>query len=359
MPDPPGADADGCVDHAAALSPPRARTAPRQVLIEDWCQQYPSHSIGALELRPRRRALRQRAATAPSFNFADYGQDGNPVNPCGDPPGGVGATLTPPTAEGGALRAPGLPAPGGRSGRARRRDPARRPGHRRRAARTTRRPATPTPNRRRIIAYGFRNPFRFTFRPGTSEIWVGDVGWNTWEEINRIPDRRRSVHNFGWPCYEGAARQGAYDSARTSTSARRSTPQGAARRAPYFAYNHGDNGRPATTAARPARRRSPASRSTPAPASRPPTTDALFFADYARNCIWVDAQRRQRPARPDDRAGRSRPAPPARSTSQRARTAPSTTSTSTAGRSAGSPTRPATARRPRAIDRHPDPARRR
>ena len=44
-------------------------------------------------------------------------------------------------------------------------------------------------NRRRIVAYGFRNPFRFTFRPGTSEVWIGDVGWNTWEEVNRVrPD---------------------------------------------------------------------------------------------------------------------------------------------------------------------------
>ena len=53
------------------------------------------------------------------------------------------------------------------------------------------------PNARRIIAYGLRNPFRFTFRPGTHELWVGDVGWSTWEEINRISDptdaRRREL----------------------------------------------------------------------------------------------------------------------------------------------------------------------
>ena len=45
-------------------------------------------------------------------------------------------------------------------------------------------------------------------RPGTNELWVGDVGWNTWEEINRIPTPTDAVvENFGWPCYEGVGRQ--------------------------------------------------------------------------------------------------------------------------------------------------------
>ncbi len=66
------------------------------------------------------------------------------------------------------------------------------------------------PNARRIVAYGFRNPFRITVRPGTSEIWVGDVGWNTWEEINRLGSPIDPVvDNFGWPCYEGTGRQAA------------------------------------------------------------------------------------------------------------------------------------------------------
>ena len=49
-------------------------------------------------------------------------------------------------------------------------------------------------NARRIVAYGLRNPFRLAVRPGTDEVWIGDVGWNTWEEINRVQspaDRRR------------------------------------------------------------------------------------------------------------------------------------------------------------------------
>ena len=70
------------------------------------------------------------------------------------------------------------------------------------------------PNARRIIAYGLRNPFRFAFRPGTSELWIGDVGWNEWEEINRIPNPTdAAVENFGWPCYEGNPRQPGYDAA--------------------------------------------------------------------------------------------------------------------------------------------------
>ena len=72
--------------------------------------------------------------------------------------------------------------------------------------------ASSDPNARRIIATGLRNPFRLTFRPGTNELWFGDVGWNNWEEINRIPNATDGVaENFGWPCYEGSGRQSGYD----------------------------------------------------------------------------------------------------------------------------------------------------
>ena len=69
-------------------------------------------------------------------------------------------------------------------------------------------------NARRIIAFGLRNPFRFTFRPGTNEVWIGEVGRGTWEEINRLPDPTDgTAENFGWPCYEGVPRQGGFDGA--------------------------------------------------------------------------------------------------------------------------------------------------
>ena len=65
-------------------------------------------------------------------------------------------------------------------------------------------------NARRIIAYGLRNPYRFTIEPGTNEMWIGDVGFNTWEELNRLVDADAAPRNFGWPCYEGAAVLPAY-----------------------------------------------------------------------------------------------------------------------------------------------------
>ncbi len=55
-------------------------------------------------------------------------------------------------------------------------------------------------------AYGVRNDFRFNFKPGTNVIFSGDVGWDTWEEINVITPGV----NLGWPCYEGNFQQPGY-----------------------------------------------------------------------------------------------------------------------------------------------------
>lgn len=52
--------------------------------------------------------------------------------------------------------------------------------------------------RSKIYAYGLRNPFRFGL-DATGEPYIGDVGSNLFEEI----DRGRGA-NFGWPCWEGA-----------------------------------------------------------------------------------------------------------------------------------------------------------
>src|SRR5262249_42871675 len=58
----------------------------------------------------------------------------------------------------------------------------------------------PSCTRSKVYDYGLRNPFRFPLHPVTGDPYIGDVGWNTWEEINTGKGA-----NFGWPCYEGGA----------------------------------------------------------------------------------------------------------------------------------------------------------
>ena len=53
--------------------------------------------------------------------------------------------------------------------------------------------------REEIFAYGFRNPWRFSIDPVTGKIWVGDVGFASWEEINIV----ESGKNYGWSQTEG------------------------------------------------------------------------------------------------------------------------------------------------------------
>ena len=152
-------------------------------------------------LRPRTACSTSAAGDGACFNFADYGQNGSPVNPCGDPP-------------------------------ARHADAARR----RRAARCARRTSAVRPSRRRSTARSCAsNPDTGAAAAGNprsqiagSERAAGSspTACATRSGSRSVPAPTRSgratsagtpgrrstgprprapVENYGWPCYEGAA----------------------------------------------------------------------------------------------------------------------------------------------------------
>jgi glucose/arabinose dehydrogenase len=55
-----------------------------------------------------------------------------------------------------------------------------------------------------IWAYGFRNPWRFSFDKTTGDLYIGDVGQNQWEEIDFQPAGDKGGENYGWNIYEGS-----------------------------------------------------------------------------------------------------------------------------------------------------------
>jgi len=278
-PTPPGPLTSGCVvsGRVSRMQATGNVAGPEQVLVEGWCQQFPSHSVGAVEFGPDG-MLYATGGEGANFSYADYGQASGG---CVDPGGG-----SPPGAEGGALRSQDLRTPA---------DPVGLSGSLIRVNPSTGAGAAGNPlagssdlNARRILAYGMRNPFRFAFRPGTSEIWIGDAGWNDWEEINQIDNPTAAVLNFGWPCYEGSSRQAGFDGADLAICETLYS-QPSADTKPFFAYRQSD--------------KVVAGESCPAGSSSvsglsfefaatggtfpPEYQGALFFADYSRRCIWA------------------------------------------------------------------------
>src|SRR4051812_49138581 len=53
-----------------------------------------------------------------------------------------------------------------------------------------------------LVAYGLRNPWRFSFDRVTGDLYIGDVGQGDWEEIDYLR-KGAGITNFGWNRYEG------------------------------------------------------------------------------------------------------------------------------------------------------------
>ena len=283
-PDPPGFDTDGCVisGRLSRLVAAGNQASGEQVLIEDWCQQFPSHSIGDLHFGADG-ALYASGGDGASYSERDYGQFGFPqVNPCGDPPAGVGGIMTPPSAEGGSLRSQDVrtPAdPAGLNGAVIRIDPDTGEG-----LPDNPMAASPDLNARRIVAFGLRNPFRFAIHPDTGEIYAGNVGQGSYEELDRFAPTASEPFNSGWPCYEGDIRP--FNSLDLTLCETLYAEPGSDAM-PFFSYHHSEGVFPGDTCPNVDGSAFSGLAFYDGGAFPVPYEGALFFADSVRGCIYV------------------------------------------------------------------------
>ena len=56
-----------------------------------------------------------------------------------------------------------------------------------------------------IVADGVRNPWRFSFDRLNGDLWIGDVGQGSIEEVDHVAWPWKGLLNFGWDVYEGRA----------------------------------------------------------------------------------------------------------------------------------------------------------
>lgn len=61
-------------------------------------------------------------------------------------------------------------------------------------------------SRGEIWLYGLRNPWRFDIDHATGDLWLADVGQNSWEEVNHLPLDAQAGANLGWSLFEGDKR---------------------------------------------------------------------------------------------------------------------------------------------------------
>lgn len=84
--------------------------------------------------------------------------------------------------------------------------------------------------RSEIFVWGLRNPWRSSFDRATADLWIGDVGLDTREEVNFVAAASQGGQNFGWSYREGlVAGPGG------------NAPVGASFTDPVFDYEHKPN----------------------------------------------------------------------------------------------------------------------
>ena len=257
-------------------------TGSEQVLIEDWCQQYPSHSVGSLAFRRTARST-SPAATARASTSHGLGP-GRAVlgNPCGDPARSPGTPLSPPTAQGGALgaRTSGRAATRSRSTAPSSASTRDGPGQAGQPALDEPRPERAPHHRKRLA-----QPVPHHRSPRDVRGLGGRRGWNDWEEINRLgPVTDPTVDNLGGPATRrrpaGQLRRRQPDHLREPLLGRANAVV-----SPHFTYDHADKVVPGETC--PAGSSSVSGLAFYNGGNYPRTTARSLFADYSRNCIWV------------------------------------------------------------------------
>ncbi|MEA2642983.1 MAG: hypothetical protein QOG08_9, partial [Chloroflexota bacterium] len=117
-------------------------------------------------------------------------------------------------------------------------------------------------SRREIWAYGLRNPWRFSFDRATGDLYIGDVGQDSWEEIDFQPAPLAGGANYGWPVWEATHRY-------------RSGPAPAGDTKPVAEYSHA-GGQCSVTGGYVYRG-----------AAIPALSGFYFFGDYCAGRIWA------------------------------------------------------------------------
>lgn len=55
-----------------------------------------------------------------------------------------------------------------------------------------------------IWAFGLRNPWRYSFDRASGDLWIGDVGQSSWEEVSLQRAGSAGGENYGWSAFEGS-----------------------------------------------------------------------------------------------------------------------------------------------------------